>query len=180
MKSKTLLFLSLLIFLAMTNCKQPSDEKDVIKEWIGKSLIIPKDIDRQSLFNTKNKYDFEKESNKIIEYIDSTGCTECKLSLQKWKFRIREISKLNKNVLFYFIINAKNYDVIKSIFQKERFECPYFFDYENSFFKTNKLSKNSDYHIFLIDHNNRILLIGYPIANIKTWQLYNESILALI
>lgn len=164
----------------MTNSKQPSDEKDVIKEWIGKSLIIPKDINRQSLFNTKNKYDFEKESNKIIEYIDSTGCTECKLSLQKWKFRIREISKLNKNVLFYFIINAKNYDVIKSIFQKERFEYPYFLIMRTIFVKTNKLSKNSDYHIFLIDHNNRILLIGYPIANLKMWELYKETILAIL
>lgn len=168
---------SVFILLIVVGCinSKPSKDKNIIENWIGKKLEIPFDMKKEIILNTTKEIDFVNCDKKIITYVDTTGCVECKLAISEWKLKIREMKLLNPNVAFYFIINAKKYDVIKSVFYKERFDYPIFFDYKNSFYSKNKLLNDSKYHVFLVDKENHVLLIGSPISNSKMWMLYKNE-----
>ncbi len=38
---------------------------------------------------------------------------------------------------------------------------------------------NSDYHTFLLDRDNRVVLVGSPVGNPKMWELYKSTIARL-
>lgn len=75
-----------------------------------------------------------------------------------------------------FVINTVDSVEIKSLFEKEKMTVPLFFDHKNAFFVKNKIPKENNLHTFLLDKNNRVVLIGSPINNEKMWNLYKEVI----
>ncbi|MDR2425312.1 MAG: hypothetical protein LBD59_11430, partial [Prevotellaceae bacterium] len=118
MENKVLYLLLCCAFFACQD-KKMLETKRIIKEWTGgKTIYIP---DISPSYWRKNA-DIPVSVNdceyKILNYIDSTGCTNC-LHMDVWKSYIEEMGH-SVNFLFYF--NSKDKRRILLLLRKERFE----------------------------------------------------------
>ena len=110
---------------------------------------------------------------KIVVYTDSVGCTSCKLQLYKWNTFIEEVSR-NGEVDFYFYFQSKDKRLLSSILSRENFKLPIYLDKEDEFRNANKISNEMQYQCFLLDADDKVVLIGNPVLNSKIWELYKE------
>ena len=66
--------------------EQDKQNKRIVHDHIGREMLFPKDIVYTRFL--KDTIDYRMPENveyKVVVYVDSTGCTECKLKLQDWK-----------------------------------------------------------------------------------------------
>ena len=73
--------LGLCVCLLAASCEESEKERlsRLVKEWEGKEILFP----AHSVFTIQGKdtvdFDFKDAEYKIVTYIDSVGCTSCKL-----------------------------------------------------------------------------------------------------
>lgn len=117
--------------------------------------------------STYNVQDIDEATLKYICYVDSTECSPCVLKKAfKWNDYICKFRKHNKKITFTYIISSKNSDDIITQARESGFCQTVFIDTSGVFSKQNPhIPKESMYHIFLLDENNRIILVGNPLTN---------------
>lgn len=106
----------LLFFLCLLcSCKESAKEKiaRLVREWDGKEISFPS----HSVFTIQGKdtvdFSFADAEYKIVTYIDSVGCTSCKLQLPRWKEFMHEVDSLAQGkVPFVFYFHPKDVKVI--------------------------------------------------------------------
>jgi hypothetical protein len=152
-----------------------------LTEWIGKEIQFPENF--QCGFAGKDTVstlcsDLFQAEYKILLYVDSAGCIDCELRLRDWKLLIDEFRSLNTDnklsVLFFFY--PKNKKKLHLLFKRNQMDYPFFIDNDNAINQLNHFSKQIDYQCFLLDRNNRVLMMGNPILNHKIWDLYEKQI----
>lgn len=103
---------------------------------------------------------------KIVTYVDSTGCTGCKLKLDKWKLLIKELSTLtNDSLPVLFILHPKTKEELVNILKRNSFKYPIFIDENDIFNKLNRFSDDVRLQTFLLDKEQKIVAFGNPIHN---------------
>lgn len=148
----------------------------IIKKWENKEIIFP-----PQLISNFEKQDSTftlmlNKQYKILHFIDSTGCTPCKLTLFEWNQLLKEFPNKNK-MAFIFIISTKDSVTIAKTNQWKhlhKFIYPIFYDIKNTFNDMNKFNDDPMFQTFLLDKNNKILLIGNPIYNAEIKTLYQN------
>ena len=172
MKKTWLLFeiLVCFIFLSCNELQKRQNEK-IFSEWIGKEIIIPdvftfKSFGKDTLCN----YLWDKEY-KIFTYIDSIGCSSCKMDLQGWEGIIKISHKLHLNIGFIFVVHSSNFWLFDTGILIHEFEHPIIYDYNNDFHKLNNFPP-APFRTFLLDKSNKVLLIGSPVGNPEMWEEY--------
>lgn len=173
-KSLYILFTILLAVSCNSNSKK-QDMMTIVKEWSGKEIKFPSTFDTIKYSNSKGKdiYDY-----KIFVYIDSIGCSSCKLQLHEWKKFITELnSTTNKEIQYIFILHPKDIREIKIQAKINKFNHPLYFDKNNDFEKLNKFPSEASLQTFLLDQDNRVILLGNPILNPQIKELYINKIL---
>ena len=102
---KKVLYIFILFLLA--SCQENDKERiaRLLNEWNRKEIKFPD----HSVFTIQGKdtvtMDFHNTDFKVITYVDSIGCTSCKLQLHRWKELIAEMDSLTSGTvpfLFYF------------------------------------------------------------------------------
>lgn len=93
------LCLLLLLQLLFVSCNRGEKQTlTMLKTWIGKEIIYPKGMIFTIQGNdTLSAIYKDKYSYVIMNYIDSTGCTSCKLQIPRWQNFIEEILVDDKN-----------------------------------------------------------------------------------
>lgn len=101
----------LLLLSFLTGCKESEKEKiaRLVKEWDGKEISFPP----HSVFTIQGKdtidFSFADAEYKIVTYVDSVGCTSCKLQLPRWKEFMHEVDSLVQGkVPFVFYFHPKD------------------------------------------------------------------------
>lgn len=165
-----------LIGLLLFSCKET--EKDrimrLVQEWEGKEIMYPDNV-RFTVFGNdtdmvkKNKYT-------IVTYVDSIGCTSCKLQLTRWKRLIAQLDSMN-NTSFLFFLHPKNKKEMTYVLKRDNFTHPVCLDEEDAFNKLNKFPTDMTFQTFLLDTNNKVVAIGNPLQNTKVKELYLKIIL---
>ena len=90
------LFTILSLFCLLCSCKESEKEKiaRLVREWDGKEISFPS----HSVFTIQGKdtidFSFADAEYKIVTYVDSVGCTSCKLQLPRWKEFMHEVDSL--------------------------------------------------------------------------------------
>lgn len=83
---KQLLYILFLLFL-LAACRE--NKKDqfarLVQEWQGKEIVFPQDMAFTRFVTEQVEYRIPDAEYKVLIYVDSTGCTSCKLQLPKWK-----------------------------------------------------------------------------------------------
>lgn len=176
--NKYLLLLSSILILI--SCEQ-SREKEIAKimqEWVGREIIFPTDL----VFTVEGVDTIIDEKEKhyeytVVYYVDSVGCTSCKLQLPLWKAFIRDVEKFTPSTVgIRLILCPKDLNDLLYTLKYHNFKYPVCIDLDDSFNKVNHLSSIPDFQTFLLDKDNRIVAIGNPIHNAKIKELFLKII----
>lgn len=170
-----------ILILLMFLCSCQNVEKDritqLVKEWDGKKIVFP----LKSVFTVQGRdtvtHYWEDANYRIITYIDSVGCIDCKLQLPRWRDFISEVdsySHIKVSFLIYF--STKDKSEIDYVLRRDSFMYPVCIDKVDVFNKLNHFSSDMNFQTFLLDKNNKVLAIGNPIHNPKVKELYLKII----
>lgn len=171
-------YLLILISLFFVSCNDAKQKKlgTLIKEWEQRTILFP----GNSVFTIQGKDTVASpigRGYKIVSYVDSIGCTNCKMRLHDWT---EFIACLNTNIQpevpFYFFFYPKDIKEMKYILKRENFAYPVCIDIGNTFYEMNKLPEEEAFRTFLLDADNKVIAIGNPIHNPKVQELYLKII----
>ncbi len=168
-------FLGLCVCLLVTSCSESEKERlgRLVKEWEGKEILFP----AHSTFTIQGKdtvdFDFKGAAYTIVTYVDSIGCTSCKLQLHRWKELVKEVDSLtNGDVPFLFYFHPKDIKELRYLTRRDAFAYPVCFDEKDDFNRLNRFPSEMMFQTFLLDKENRVIALGNPIQNPKVKELY--------
>ena len=130
----------LLLGLLLLSCKDNSQKKKIthlVQEWQGKQIKFPTDAIFTKYITDTTDFQIPTKGHKVLIYVDSLGCTGCKLKLAKWKDFIAYTDRLNK---------------------------------------LNTFPSNATFQTFLLDTNNKVIVLGNPIHNLSVKELYIKEL----
>ena len=120
----------------LASCKESREEAmlRLVGEWNGKEIKIPV----RSVFTVQGKdtvdFEFRHADYKVVTYIDSVGCTSCKLQLPRWKELLAEVDSLMEgSVPFLFYFHPKDMKELRCLTRWDRFTYPVCFDEKDEF-----------------------------------------------
>jgi hypothetical protein len=144
--------------------------QETVLEWTGKQIQYPGDVQccvlgKDTISNLCNSL-LQKEY-KILLYVDSAGCSGCRLKLLEWKQLIAEADTLfPQKLAFVFFIQPKSKKEAIFLFRKDNFRYPAFIDMNDDLNKLNHFPTQVEFQCFLLDENNKVLMIGNPVLNV--------------
>ena len=134
------LCLLLCVLALFSSCKESEKDKiaRLVEEWEGKEILFP----ARSVFTIQGKdtvnFSFVDADYKVVTYIDSVGCTSCKLQLPRWKLFMQEVdSTLNRPIPFVFYFHPKDMKELRYITRRDAFIYPVCFDEMDDFNRLN-------------------------------------------
>ena len=167
--------LGLCVCLFMVSCVESDKERlsKLVKEWEGKEILFP----AHSTFTIQGKdtvdFEFKNTDYKIVTYIDSVGCTSCKLQLPRWKQLIEEVDSLTGgSVPFLFYFHPKDMRELRYLTRRDDFEYPVCFDEKDELNQLNQFPLDMTFQTFLLDKGNKVVAMGNPVLNPKVKELY--------
>ena len=168
-------FLGLCVCLLVSSCEESEKERlsRLVNEWEGKEILFP----THSTFTIQGKdtvdFLYQDAEYKVVTYIDSIGCTSCKLQLPRWKELMAEVDSLTGGrVSFLFYFHPKDLKELRFLTRREGFTYPVCFDEKDDFNCLNHFPSASMYQTFLLDKESRGIALGNPIQNPKVKELY--------
>jgi len=179
MKTRILLILSLTILLLASSCqnKKEREAKKIVTEWVGKKIQIPENIMFSVLGKDTTCPDLLKKPYKILLYVDSTGCLSCRLKLPDWKILMNEVDSIAPGKIgFIYIFQPKREKELQLLLRQNRISYPVIIDPTDHINKQNHFPNKLPYQCFLLDQNNKVLMIGNPVHNPQIWDLYKAQI----
>ena len=183
MKQKPLLLLFLVVIFFLFSCKENKRHKEVTKilnEWIGKEILFPENVPCYVVGKDvlpELCSELFQEEYKILMYVDSTGCSDCRLRLFDWQQLIEEADSLFQGrVRFLLYFQPKSEREMALLFARDRFDYPVFMDFNGSLNRLNRFRHEMQYQCFLLDKDNKVIMMGNPALNPRIWDLYKEQI----
>lgn len=176
MKYLNLLFITLLL---LSSCKEDGKNRiaRLVAEWQGKEIVFPKEIIFTRHASDTVDYRIPQSEYKVLVYVDSVGCTSCKLQLPKWKELIAYTDSVTGgNVPFIFFFHSKDYTEIRHLLKRDGFELPVCVDMDDQLNKLNKFPVDITFQTFLLDKNNKVAVLGNPVHNPAIRDLYIKQI----
>ena len=163
----------LLVFYSCSGNKKEAIGS-MVREWIGKKILFPEN----TLFITydgKDSVDFlsMKSDYRIVTYVNSEACFSCTLRLPFWKEFIMEVDSvsLDKNIPILFYFNPPNKSDLYILLKRYNFMYPICIDEEDCLNRLNHFPTDMAFQTFLLDSDNKVLVIGNPI-NPQVKELY--------
>ena len=178
-------YISIIIIALIAACfssckdKQKDDATKIVAEWTGKEIKFSKDLYCTSMGIDTTCVDLYSDNYKILLYVDSLGCTSCRLKLTKWKKIINEsdtIFSTPPEFIFFFQPKQKEVEELQSIFKSNAFRHPVFVDKENKINMLNNFPSKVEYQCYLLDKDNKVIMVGNPSYNSGIWTLYKKVI----
>ena len=159
--------------------KRRENAMKIVKEWTGKEIKFPKGLSCTSMGKDTTSIDVQNDNFKILLYVDSIGCTSCRLRFSEWKKIMNESDSVfvrKPEFVFYFHPKKGDDRELHSIFRGNGFNLPVFIDIENEIGKLNIFPRNPEYQCFVLDKYNKVISIGDPSRISAIWELYKRII----
>ena len=148
----------------------------LMKEYVGSEVRFPEGL----VYMVKGDtvvYNPGDADYTIVTWIDSAGCTPCRMKLSLWDRVINELKSAgDAEVRFIMILQSSRTDELTYALMRDNFRNAVTFDNENKFGSMNSLPKAENCHTLLLDGDNRIVAMGNPAINPKIRKLYREII----
>lgn len=168
------LLLSVLLLLMGCDNKKKQLTK-LVEQWQGKEILFPEKPEMKLYGRDTLCPELFSREYKILNYIDTNGCTECRMKLYDWQLLKEEADSLNLDVAFVFVAWVKNYKELEKIQKVNRFDTPILYDRQRQTDSLNHFPNVPGFQTFLLDADNRVILIGNPIGNKAMWNLYKKN-----
>ncbi len=168
-----------ILLLVMTSCSgSDKEQRDIVAEWAGKEIVIPGELGFQvGNIPVDYDYDFDAADFKIVTYVDSAGCTNCRMKLKDWE-KVTDGFKSSPDVdiSFLMIVDSDKREEIERIVKDNDFHHPVSIDSAGLFRKANPLPSKPEHQTFLLDADNKVIALGNPVQNPKIRELYARLI----
>ena len=150
-------------------------EETIVDQWLDKTVIIPEDLIYTRYGMDTIEYSTALSDYTILMYVDTVGCTSCQLQLERWHDWIRYLKRDSPyNISFLFDFYPKDEEELLDLLQFYQFDVPVCIDRKDRLNSMNKFPMGNKYHTFLLDKENRIVLIGNPVNNEGIADLYRK------
>lgn len=179
------LFILLVLIMTVSSCKNARITHE-LEIFVGTTITIPQvfdtiDIARDTLLQHNSQ---EQILSRMIVWYDTTACSSCNLKgIGMWN----DIVKYSRDTVqgfepvFIFSPNKENLNNFEIQTKITDFDFPILADYNNKFIEANpQIPRDRRYHVFLLDNNGKVVLVGNPMYNPRLWNLYKETINKLI
>ena len=167
------------VLLLFSSCQNSPQEHitQLVEEWQGKEVRFPENpVFTRQLSDTVD-YRIPETEYKVLVYVDSIGCTSCKLQLPQWKEFIAYVDSVSGGKIpFLFFFQSKDNKELRYILKRDNFRLPVCVDSQNEFGKLNRFPSELMFQTFLLDKDNRVKVIGNPIHNLSVKELYLKEI----
>ena len=179
---KTLNLILLVLLPIFFSCKNEQKEKEkhiaqLVNEWQGKQIVFPENLIFTRYLTDTTDFRIPQSEYKVLIYVDSIGCTSCKLQLPKWKELIDYTnSSAKEEVPFLFFFHSKDYKEIRYLLKRDGFDRPVCIDMDDRLNKLNKFPADMTFQTFLLDKNNKVTVLGNPVHNTAIKDLYLKQI----
>lgn len=163
------------LFFALPGCadKKKAEILRIVNQWQEKEIVFPEGLTFTRYAADTVDYPFREAPYKLLVYVDSAGCASCKLQLVKWKQFIRQVDSLTgSTVPFLFVIHPKDLAELRGLLWRERFDRPVCIDTADRLNRQNRFPTAFRFQTFLLDKDNRVVLIGNPVHNLAIADLY--------
>ena len=110
---------------------------------------------------------------KMVVYVNQSGCADCRLRalLPIYMFMLENQHYENFGVII--ILNPSHIEDADYTLTDMRFHRTVFYDLDGSFERLNPhLPTDEQFHIFLLNEKNKVVLVGNPVHNEKLKKLY--------
>ncbi|MBQ3190746.1 MAG: DUF1573 domain-containing protein [Bacteroides sp] len=169
-----------LLFFCLCSCSESKEELvyRLVSEWMGKEIKFPE----RSVFTVQGKdtvdFTYQNADYKVLVYVDSVGCTSCKLQLDRWKKVMNEITEeADKDIPFLFFFHPKDMKELRYLTRRDSFTYPVCFDEKDELNVLNRFPSDMTFQTFLLDEENRVVSVGNPVHNPKVKELYLKHIM---
>ncbi len=173
--SKIILVLILFSF-SLCNDSENSELGDEVTNRIGDVIKIPNVT--QVLFNDSlyDNFNIGISKIKIITYIWG-DCHVCISDIRKWEPMIKYANTL-ENIDILFVLFVTNIEYFKNnLYIEEMKNIPLIIDKDNNFITVNNIPfEQKHLQTFLLDSNNKVILVGNPCYNEAVENLYRVEI----
>ena len=173
-RMKRFLTLIMCVWL-LASCQESRKEAmlRLVSEGKEKEVKFP----ARSVFTVQGKdtvdFEFRHADYKVVTYIDSVGCTSCKLQLPRWKEFLAEVDSLTEgSVPFLFYFHPKDMKELRYLTRRDRFTYPVCLDEMDDFNRLNQFPREMMFQTFLLDKDNKVIAIGNPVLNPRVKELY--------
>ena len=135
MNRMLLFFLLVLFFVCSCKDKRRKDGiRKTVAEWIGREIRFPEDtpcyLSGKDTLPELCSEEFRKDF-KILLYVDSAGCSSCRLKLFEWKLLMEEADSLFQGrVGFLLFFQPKSVKEMVYLFVREPIRLSCFYGYE--------------------------------------------------
>jgi hypothetical protein len=166
------------VAIGFASCRKEiqNDNLKVIAKLKGKEVKFPK----KTLRSLTGVSEYDNDNYKILVYVDSLSCTSCILKPEEWRKILTEadtIFPVMPEILFFLQPRADYTEALSIELNHFGFRNPIFIDTENEIGKLNKFPAEPYYRCFLLNRENKIVLVGNPAYSKHIWEVYKRAIL---
>ena len=166
------------ILMILFSCNFTSFEKQ-LTNFAGTEIIFPDSL-QASFKGLDTMICISDAPMKMVVWYDSVGCSSCRIQhIHEWNEIVFYANKIGDvfDPVFIFSPKASDLHGIRIALRTVGFEYPVYIDNGNFFSKNNPhIPSNKRMHTFLLDENNKVVLVGSPVRNEPLWELYKEQI----
>lgn len=155
-----------IIIFFIASCGQRSDKnriQKIVEEWQGKQIVLPDDM---TDFLTGDTIDLSDADFTILTYIDSVGCSQCKMKLPLWKEFLYSLDSIcDYNIRYLMIVYPSDKSELNYVLKQYQFDYPVYLDVDKRVTKANSFPTETMLQTFLIDRNKNVTAIGNPLRS---------------
>ena len=176
-KMRTIVGIICIVLFAACSESREEAVYRLVKEWTGKEIKFPE----RSVFTVQGKdtvdFTYPNADYKVLVYVDSVGCTSCKLQLDRWKKVIKEMTEeTGQDIPFLFFFHPKDMKELRYLTRRDAFTYPVCFDENDELNALNCFPSDMTFQTFLLNKDNKVVSIGNPVHNPKVKDLYMKHI----
>ncbi|MDE5846783.1 MAG: DUF1573 domain-containing protein [Muribaculaceae bacterium] len=170
-----LLLLPLTILLALSACKSDKDRMaEIVEEWQGREIVFPEVM---TDFQTGDTIDLSDADFTIFTYMDSVGCTACKMKLPVWREFLNSLDSIaNSDVRFIMIADRTDVGELSYLTKRYGFEYPIYVDAGHRMSNTYSFPDKVALQTFLLDKDRKVMSIGSPVYSSDIDRMYKAII----
>lgn len=165
-----ILILSLILFL-LEACAHPQEQ--YIKKWHGRTISFPEHMIFKKYAQKETDFEYQKSQYKVLVLLGGESCVSCRLHIDDWQRFICDMDSVGADIGYIFIMSPIYQRELYTVLKSYDFSLPVCIDNDKEFRDMNNISLNAS-HVFLLDKQNRVIIVGDPIVNIHIRNLYKS------
>lgn len=163
----------LFVFCACNNNRVENE----IRNLFGRQITFPTGYVSLSYHDSLSVDSLLTKDIKMVSYIDDLPCTSCGVRmLRSWAEEVKEI---DPEMAYVIVVQTQEKDVLFENIDSMRLSCPLMYYDTSVFGEVNKLDVLARNKTFLLNKENKIVLVGEPFNNEKLSQLYRKAVTSL-